>query len=170
MPPLARIAGAGVGQVIAPSTVTVTDTATGYKAEVTPPTYMTARELKDMLYYDAGDWLKTELKSIKTAMNSGDADMAITQVTICVAASGAACASGDPVAASGGVSCDACCPRGTCDSPADASKPVCQACNACHTMGTACPEDSAAASLGSGALGTTLLAATTTALLRGLLF
>ena len=146
VPPLARITGSGPA-----TTVAVSETSDGYKAEVTPPTYMTARELKDMLYYDAGDWLKTELESIKTAMNSGYADMAITQVTICVAASGAACASGGPVAASGGVSCDACCPRGTCDSPADASKPVCQACNACHTMGTACPEDSAAASPGSGA-------------------
>ena len=69
----------------------------------------------------------------------------------------------------GGDSCDACCPTG-CDGPADASKPECKACNACQTQGTACPSDSAAASLGSGALGTTLLAATTTALLRGLLF
>ena len=70
----------------------------------------------------------------------------------------------------GGASCDACCPTGTCDSPPDASKDECKACNACKTQGTACPSDSAAASLGSGALGTTLLAATTTALLRGLLF
>ena len=70
----------------------------------------------------------------------------------------------------GRLSCDACCPTGTCDGPADASKDECKACNACNTQGTACPEDSAAASLGSGALGTTLLAATTTALLRGLLF
>ena len=164
MPPLARITGAGVGQVINPSNVAVSETSTGYKAEVTPPTGTTAKELKDMLPAGAaGDVLKTTL-------NSAYADMQLTAVTICVAASGAACASGGPVAASGGVSCDACCPRGTCDSPADASKPVCQACNACHTMGTACPEDSAAASLGSGALGTTLLAATTTALLRGLLF
>ena len=66
--------------------------------------------------------------------------------------------------------CDACCPTGTCDSLADATKPECKACNACQTQGTACPEDSAAASLGSGALGATLLAVTTTALLRGLCF
>ena len=68
----------------------------------------------------------------------------------------------------GGASCDACCPAG-CDGPADASKPECKACAACEQQGTPCPSDSAAASLGSGALGTTLLAATTTALLRGLL-
>ena len=35
--------------------------------------------------------------------------------------------------------CDACCPVGTCDGPADAHKPECTACNACQTMGTACP-------------------------------
>ena len=70
----------------------------------------------------------------------------------------------------GRLTCDACCPTGTCDGPADASKDECKACAACQMQGTACPEDSAAASLGSGALGTTLLAATTTALLRGLLF
>ena len=46
----------------------------------------------------------------------------------------------------------------------------CETCNACQYQQLTCPEDSAAASLGSGALGTTLLAATTTALLRGLLF
>merc|ERR1719482_1145403 len=39
----------------------------------------------------------------------------------------------------GGASCDACCPVGTCDGPADAHKPECTACNACQTMGTACP-------------------------------
>ena len=104
VPPLARITGSGTGQA---TTVAVSETSDGYKAKVTPPTYTTARELKDMLVYDAGDWPKTELQRIKTAMNSGYADMAITQVTICVAASGAACASGGPVAASGGVSCDA---------------------------------------------------------------
>ena len=71
---------------------------------------------------------------------------------------------------SGVNTCDACCPVGTCDSPEDGAKPECKACLACETSGTACPEDSAAASLGSGALGTTLLAVTTTALLRGLLF
>ena len=70
----------------------------------------------------------------------------------------------------GRLSCDACCPTGTCDGPADASKDECKACAACNEQGTPCPEGSAAASLGSGALGTTLLAATTTALLRGLLF
>ena len=90
MPPLARITGAGVGQVIAPSTVTVTDTATGYKAEVTPPTGKTAQELNGMLPGGAGDVLKTTL-------NSAYADMKITQATICVAASGAACAKADVV-------------------------------------------------------------------------
>ena len=74
-----------------------------------------------------------------------------------------------PGSGSGGNTCDACCPDG-CDSPEDGSKPECAACLACNTRGT-CPEDSAAASLGSGALGTTLLAAVaTTALLCGLLF
>ena len=70
----------------------------------------------------------------------------------------------------GRLTCDACCPTGTCDGPADASKDECKACAACNEQATPCPEGSAAASLGSGALGTTLLAATTTALLRGLLF
>ena len=46
----------------------------------------------------------------------------------------------------------------------------CETCNACQYQQFTCPEDSAAASLGSGALGTTLLAVTTTALLRGLRF
>ena len=53
MPPLARITGSGPA-----TTVAVSETSDGYKAEVTPPTYMTARELKDMLY-DAGDGSKT---------------------------------------------------------------------------------------------------------------
>ena len=46
----------------------------------------------------------------------------------------------------------------------------CETCNACQYQQFTCPEDSAAASLGSGALGTTLLAVTTTSLLRGLRF
>ena len=72
-------------------------------------------------------------------------------------------------------SCDACCPAGKCDSTADASKPECKACMACQSSEPPkCPSspppsppDSAAASLGSGALGTTLLAVATAALLRG---
>ena len=66
--------------------------------------------------------------------------------------------------------CKPCCPTATCSSQADVNKPECAACVACNMQGTACPKDSAAASLSSGALGTTLLAVTTTALLRGLLF
>ena len=72
--------------------------------------------------------------------------------------------------ASGGNTCGACCPAGVCNSVAAFDKPECAACLACNTKGTVCPKDSAAASLGSGALGMTLLAVTTTALLRGLLF
>ena len=67
------------------------------------------------------------------------------------------------------VDCTPCCPT-TCNSIADVDKPECAACKACNMQGTACPKDSAAASLSSGALGTTLLAVTTTALLRGLVF
>ena len=67
-------------------------------------------------------------------------------------------------------SCDACCPTNVCVTMEDKDKPECAACFACNSKGTACPADSAAASLSSGALGTTLLAVTTTALLRGLLF
>ena len=81
MPPLARITGAGVGQVINPSNVAVSETSTGYKAEVTPPTGTTAKELKDMLPGAAGDMLKNTL-------NSAYADMQLTAVTMCVAASG----------------------------------------------------------------------------------
>ena len=66
--------------------------------------------------------------------------------------------------------CKPCCPTATCSSQADVNKPECAACVACNMQGTACPKDSAAASLSSGVLGTTLLAVTTTALLRGLLF
>ena len=66
--------------------------------------------------------------------------------------------------------CTACCPAAVCASMADAAKPECAACSACQINSTPCPKDSAAASLSSGALGTTLLAVTTTALLRGLLF
>ena len=36
--------------------------------------------------------------------------------------------------------CDSCCPTGTCDGPDDASKPACEACNACN-QGTPCPAD-----------------------------
>ena len=101
MPPLARITGAGVGQVIAPSTVTVTDTSTGYKAEVEPPTGKTAKELKDMLPGGAGDVLKTTL-------NSAYADMKITAVTFCVAHEGEACASGGGGGGGGGGGDDPC--------------------------------------------------------------
>ena len=77
--------------------------------------------------------------------------------------------------------CAACCPAGVCVSRADATKPECAACVACNEQNVACPasaspppaesaEDSAAASLGSGALGTAMLVTATTALLRGLLF
>jgi len=67
---------------------------------------------------------------------------------------------------SGGGSCDACCPVGTCDSNDDATKPECADCATCQNGGGSCPknEDSAAASLGTGALGTTLLVTATTAL------
>ena len=67
---------------------------------------------------------------------------------------------------SGGGSCDACCPVGTCDSNDDALKPECADCATCQNGGGSCPknEDSAAASLGTGALGTTLLVTATTAL------
>ena len=68
------------------------------------------------------------------------------------------------------VDCTPCCPTATCNGPEDVNKPECAACNACNMQGTACPKDSAAASLSSGVLGATLLAVTTTALLRGLLF
>ena len=77
--------------------------------------------------------------------------------------------------------CAACCPAGVCVSRVDATKPECAACVACNEQNVACPasaspppaesaEDSAAASLGSGALGTAMLVTATTALLRGLLF
>ena len=36
--------------------------------------------------------------------------------------------------------CDSCCPTGTCDGPDDASKPACEACNACNQR-TPCPAD-----------------------------
>ena len=67
---------------------------------------------------------------------------------------------------SGGGSCDACCPVGTCDSNGDASKPECADCATCQNGGGSCPknEDSAAASLGTSALGTTLLVTASTAL------
>merc|ERR1711935_1220986 len=57
--------------------------------------------------------------------------------------------------------CTPCCPT-TCNSITQ-NNPECAACKACNMQGTACPKDSAAASLSSGALGTTLLAVTTTA-------
>ena len=77
--------------------------------------------------------------------------------------------------------CTACCPYPACISVADKTKPECAACFACAEKNVACPasaspppaesaEDSAAASLGSGALGTAMLVTATTALLRGLLF
>merc|ERR1740130_2328167 len=61
--------------------------------------------------------------------------------------------------------CTPCCPKATCKTIADVDKPECAACKACSMQGTACPKDSAAASLSSGVLGLTLLAVTTTALL-----
>ena len=67
---------------------------------------------------------------------------------------------------SGGGSCDECCPVGTCDSNEDALKPECADCATCQNGGGSCPknEDSAAASLGTSALGTTLLVTASTAL------
>ena len=49
MPPLARITGTGVNPpiIISPTAVIVTETDTGYKAEVEPPTGKTAQELVD---------------------------------------------------------------------------------------------------------------------------
>ena len=98
-----------------------------------------------------------------TCMNSADA------CNVYLRANGLSVDSSGLLSAVAAPSCDACCPTGICESSADASKPECKACAACNEQGTPCPSDSAAASLGSGALGTTLLAATTTALLRGLL-
>ena len=67
----------------------MSETSTGYKVEVIPPTGTTAKELKDMLPGAAGDVLKNTLNSAYT-------DMQLTAVTICVAASGAACANPPP--------------------------------------------------------------------------
>jgi len=111
--------------------------------------------------------------SVTTCMNSASACNTYLRM------SGLSVDSSGKLSAAAALSCDACCPTGICETSADASKPECKACAACNEQGTPCPSDSgsssgssdsAAASLGSGALGTTLLAATTTALLRGLLF
>ena len=113
---------------------------------------------------------------------TGDSGTCMTSASACnmyLQASGLSIDSSGLLSVSAAPSCDACCPTGICETSADASKPECKACAACNEQGTPCPSDSgsssgssdsAAASLGSGALGTTLLAATTTALLRGLLF
>ena len=73
---------------MSPAAVTVTDTSTGYKAEVEPPTGKTAKELVDALPNGGGDVLKN-------ALNQGDADLTVTAVAICVEPSdGSACPAG----------------------------------------------------------------------------
>merc|ERR1719240_1870236 len=57
---------------------TVTDTSTGYRAEVEPPTGKTAKELVDALPNGAGD-------VVKTTLNNAYADLKVTAVAICVA-------------------------------------------------------------------------------------
>ena len=90
VPPLARITGAGVGIVVSPGLVTVTETSTGYKAEIEPPTGKTAKELVDALPGGAGGVLKDVL-------NAGDATLKVTEVCICVEPSdGSACPAGLP--------------------------------------------------------------------------
>merc|ERR1719240_184641 len=67
---------------------TVTDTSTGYKAEVEPPTGKTAKEMVDALPKGAGD-------AIKTTLNNANADLKVTAVAICVEPSdGSSCPSG----------------------------------------------------------------------------
>ena len=58
-----------------------------------------------------------------------------------------------PPDGSGGGACDACCPVGTCDSPADANKPECTACNACQTVGTPCSAGGGSSGGGGGGSG-----------------
>ena len=67
---------------------TVTDTSTGYKAEVEPPTGKTAKELVDALPGGAAGVLKDGL-------NAADATIKVTEVGICVEPSdGSACPAG----------------------------------------------------------------------------
>ena len=96
MPPLARITGAGVGIVVSPGLVTVTETSTGYKAEIEPPTGKTAKELVDALPKGGGGVLKDSL-------NAGDATLKVTAVAICVEPSdGSSCSSGGGGGGGGG--------------------------------------------------------------------
>ena len=96
MPPLARITGAGVGIVVNPSTITVTETSTGYKAEIEPPTGKTAKELVDALPKGGNGVLKDSL-------NAGDATLKVTAVAICVESSdGSSCSSGGGGGGGGG--------------------------------------------------------------------
>jgi len=79
---------AGVGIIISISDVTVTETSTGYKAKIEPPTGKTAKELVDALPKGGGGVLKDSL-------NAGDATLQVTAVAICEEPSdGSACPSG----------------------------------------------------------------------------
>ena len=70
----------------------------------------------------------------------------------------------------GRLSCDACCPTGTCDGPDDASKPACEACNACYNQGIPCPADWTEDSAAGGVSCPTGCVATRRARARRLLF
>jgi len=75
---------------------TVTDTSTGYKAEVEPPTGKTAKEMVDALPKGAGD-------VVKTTLNNAYADLKVTAVAICVEPSdGSSCSSGGGGGGGGG--------------------------------------------------------------------
>ena len=102
MPPLARITGAGVGIVVSPGLITVTETSTGYKAEIEPPTGKTAKELVDALPKGSGGVLKDSL-------NAGDATLQVTAVAFCEEPSdGSACPSGGGGGGGGGGGDDPC--------------------------------------------------------------
>ena len=74
----------------------MTETSTGYKAEIEPPTGKTAKELVDALPNGGGDVLKN-------ALNQGDADLTVTAVAICVEPSdGSACPAGGGGGGGGG--------------------------------------------------------------------
>jgi hypothetical protein len=88
----------------------------------------------------------------------------LVRPVISISSSGLISAAGDNPGSGGNV-CNRCLGY-VCNLPGSAEDSILPSCPEDFT----CPEDSAAASLGSGALGTTLLAVTTTALLRGLRF
>ena len=73
---------------IKPATISgikVTETDSGYRAEITPPSGSTAKEMRDQLPGNTG------ADAVKTALSSTAGNLAVTKATMCVAHEGEGC-------------------------------------------------------------------------------